>query len=140
MKPIERILAAVDFSESSNVAFKAAIGLAKLLSAELHVVHVFDTPMPHFSPYSLTIPPSFISKARDAAARKLEKSCQMATAAGVRAEYHLGTAPTVRPIVDLARQTESELLKVRNFGKTSLREIKKKLSDLDLSLGMELDE
>ena len=90
MKPIESILAAVDFSESSNSAFKAAIGLAKLFSAELHVVHAFEAPLPHFSPYGLSIPPDFISEARDVAARKLEKSCQMATAAGVSVEVPPG--------------------------------------------------
>lgn len=46
-------------------------------------------------------------------------------------------AVTLRTIGDLVKQTESELLKVRNFGKTSLKEIKKKLADLNLSLGMD---
>ena len=32
--------------------------------------------------------------------------------------------------------TEAELLKIRSFGKTSLREIKRKLADMGLSLGM----
>ncbi len=38
-------------------------------------------------------------------------------------------------IGDLVRFTESELLKVRNFGKTSLKEVKNKLAALGLSLG-----
>ena len=32
-----------------------------------------------------------------------------------------------------------DLLKVRSFGKTSLREVKRKLADMGLSLGMDLD-
>ncbi|MCK5226036.1 MAG: DNA-directed RNA polymerase subunit alpha [Planctomycetes bacterium] len=36
----------------------------------------------------------------------------------------------------LVRMTEAELLKIRSFGKTSLREIKRKLADMGLSLGM----
>ena len=36
----------------------------------------------------------------------------------------------------LVKMTEAELLKIRSFGKTSLREIKRKLADMDLSLGM----
>ena len=36
----------------------------------------------------------------------------------------------------LAEMTESDLLKIRSFGKTSLREIKRKLADMGLSLGM----
>ena len=38
------------------------------------------------------------------------------------------------------QRSEPDLLKVRNFGKTSLREVKKKLTDLGLTLGMNLDE
>lgn len=40
---------------------------------------------------------------------------------------------TVRELVTM---TEADLLKIRSFGKTSLREIKRKLADMGLSLGM----
>src|SRR5215207_7706478 len=40
---------------------------------------------------------------------------------------------------DLVRKTDADLLKVRSFGKTSLREVKRKLADMGLSLGMDLD-
>jgi DNA-directed RNA polymerase subunit alpha len=36
----------------------------------------------------------------------------------------------------LVEMTEADLLKVRSFGKTSLREVKRKLADIGLSLGM----
>jgi len=41
-------------------------------------------------------------------------------------------------IGDLIQCPEPELLKVRNFGKTSLREVKRKLAEMQLSLGMDL--
>ena len=37
------------------------------------------------------------------------------------------------------KKTDTDLLKVRSFGKTSLREVKRKLADMGLSLGMDLD-
>lgn len=40
---------------------------------------------------------------------------------------------------DLVSLTESDLLKVRNFGRTSLKEVKSKLAALGLSLGMQVD-
>ena len=40
---------------------------------------------------------------------------------------------TVRQLVQMA---DADLLKIRSFGKTSLREIKRKLADIGLSLGM----
>lgn len=46
----------------------------------------------------------------------------------------------IETIGELVQRTEPDLLKVRNFGKTSLREVKKKLADLGLSLGMNLEE
>ncbi len=49
-------------------------------------------------------------------------------------------AVDLKTVGDLVHQSESELLKVRNFGKTSLKEIKKKLHDMNLSLGMEMEE
>ncbi len=36
----------------------------------------------------------------------------------------------------LVKMTEADLLKIRSFGKTSMREIKRKLADIGLSLGM----
>jgi DNA-directed RNA polymerase subunit alpha len=37
------------------------------------------------------------------------------------------------------KKTDADLLKVRSFGKTSLREVKRKLADMGLSLGMDVD-
>lgn len=45
----------------------------------------------------------------------------------------------IETIGELVSRSEAELLKVRNFGKTSLREVKKKLSDMSLGLGMDLE-
>ena len=45
----------------------------------------------------------------------------------------------IETIGELVSRSEAELLKVRNFGKTSLREVKKKLSDMNLQLGMDLE-
>ena len=57
----------------------------------------------------------------------------------VRAENCL-SAESIQTIGDLVRRSEGEMLKVRNFGKTSLKEIKKKLADMGLSFGMALEE
>lgn len=53
----------------------------------------------------------------------------------VRASNCLESAK-IHTVGDLAKLTEGDLLKVRSFGKTSLREVKRKLQDLGLSLGM----
>jgi len=53
----------------------------------------------------------------------------------VRASNCLESAK-VETVGQLAKMTDAELLKIRSFGKTSLREIKRKLADIGLSLGM----
>lgn len=42
----------------------------------------------------------------------------------------------IQTVGQLVRMTDADLLKIRSFGKTSLREVRRKLADLSLSLGM----
>ena len=42
----------------------------------------------------------------------------------------------IESVGQLVRMTEADLLNIRSFGKTSLREIKRKLADIGLTLGM----
>lgn len=53
----------------------------------------------------------------------------------VRANNCLESAK-VETVGQLVKMTDADLLKIRSFGKTSLREIKRKLADIGLSLGM----
>lgn len=57
----------------------------------------------------------------------------------VRAANCLNNA-NITTVGELALKTEQEMLKYRNFGKKSLNEIKAKLEQLGLALGMKLDE
>ncbi len=56
----------------------------------------------------------------------------------VRAANCLNNA-NITTVGELAEKTEAEMLKYRNFGKKSLNEIKGKISELGLSLGMKFD-
>ncbi|MCH8004596.1 MAG: DNA-directed RNA polymerase subunit alpha [Planctomycetes bacterium] len=57
----------------------------------------------------------------------------------VRAGNCLESA-NIHTVGELVQKDENELLTVRSFGKTSLREVKRKLDELGLSLGMQLPE
>lgn len=57
----------------------------------------------------------------------------------VRASNCLESA-RVDTVAQLVMQSEQELLKLRSFGRTSLREVKRKLQDIGLDLGMDLPE
>jgi len=45
----------------------------------------------------------------------------------------------IKTIGELVGRTEQDMLKVKNFGKTSLRELKKKLADMNLSFGLQVE-
>ncbi|MHC4538213.1 MAG: DNA-directed RNA polymerase subunit alpha [Planctomycetota bacterium] len=53
----------------------------------------------------------------------------------VRASNCLESAK-IETVGQLVKMTDADLLKIRSFGKTSLREIKRKLADIGLSLGI----
>jgi DNA-directed RNA polymerase subunit alpha len=57
----------------------------------------------------------------------------------VRANNCLESA-RIQTVRDLVQKTDTDLLKVRSFGKTSLREVKRRLADMGLSLGMDLSQ
>lgn len=57
----------------------------------------------------------------------------------VRASNCLESAK-IDTVAHLVSQNEAELLKLRSFGRTSLREVKRKLQDIGLDLGMTLPE
>ena len=52
---------------------------------------------------------------------------------------HCLEGESIRTVGDLIGHTEEGLLKVRNFGKTSLDEVNRKLGELGLTLGTEID-
>jgi len=45
----------------------------------------------------------------------------------------------IETVGELVRRSKDDLLQVKNFGKTSLREIEKKLDELGIELGMDVD-
>ena len=45
----------------------------------------------------------------------------------------------IQTVGELARRSKDDMLEVKNFGKTSLHEIEKKLGELGISLGMDVD-
>jgi DNA-directed RNA polymerase subunit alpha len=83
-----------------------------------------------------------IESADAVAARELREKLALPVSVldpSVRAENCL-SAENIRTIGDLVQRSEAEMLKVRNFGKTSLKEMKKKLADMGLHFGMSMEE
>ena len=80
-------------------------------------------------------------KAVDAEREDLRKKLSMSVneiELSVRAANCLNNA-NITTVGELAQKSEAEMLKYRNFGKKSLNEIKQKLAELGLTLGMQFD-
>ena len=52
---------------------------------------------------------------------------------------HCLEGENIRTVGDLVVYTEEALMQVRNFGKTSMDEVNRKLGELGLTLGMKID-
>jgi len=117
------------------------------ISPEMALVEAAKILRKHLNPFVqyFELGQSTASEAATAAARvdeDLIRKLQMPISdldLSVRASNCLESAK-MTTVADLVQQAESDLLKVRSFGKTSLREVKRKLLELDLHLGMELPE
>jgi DNA-directed RNA polymerase subunit alpha len=105
---------------------------AAILRHHLDVFVNFDKDIVEFQESEKTVDP-----AREEMAKKLSISVNEIELS-VRAANCLNNA-NITTVGELAQKTEAEMLKYRNFGKKSLNEIKQKLSEMGLALGMTFD-
>ena len=105
---------------------------AAILRHHLDVFVNFDKDIVEFQESEKAADP-----ARDELAKKLSISVNEIELS-VRAANCLNNA-NITTVGELAQKTEAEMLKYRNFGKKSLNEIKQKLVEMGLSLGMTFD-
>ena len=87
---------------------------------------------------AVTAMPEAESPERTAMDELLNKPVSMMNLS-VRASNCLEAA-RIQTLRELVQCTEADLLRVRSFGKTSLHEVQRKLSDMGLSLGMHVDD
>jgi len=105
---------------------------AAILRHHLDVFVNFDKDIVEFQENEKTVDPE-----REELAKKLTISVNEIELS-VRAANCLNNA-NITTVGELAQKSEAEMLKYRNFGKKSLNEIKQKLVEMGLSLGMVFD-
>jgi len=112
----------------------AMVEAAKILRKHLNpFVQYFELGEEILESGTIEAPPSVDAELR----KKLNMSIHEMELS-VRANNCLEAAK-IETVGELVKMTESDLLKIRSFGKTSLREVKRKLQDMDLSLGMDIE-
>jgi nucleotide-binding universal stress UspA family protein len=120
MGTFRTLLVAHDFSPDSDAALDRAIELAKALAADLHVVHVFQTPVEALSPYEIPMPPSLIDEVQAAARRRLDVVAAQAREAGIEVGAHVRDGSPAAQIVSLAREVGADLIVMGTRGLTGL--------------------
>lgn len=124
MPQIKKILCPVDFSKCSQRSVDYATEMAKVLNAELHLVHAYSDPLDSI-PFgrantsgAAAADPELISKAQQARtseAQRLQALCEEHGVTTAVSEI-AGEARVV--ICDAAKQTESDLIIMGTHGRT----------------------
>lgn len=112
----KRIAVAIDFTPASDAALLRAVSLARALSAELDVLHVWEAPIGIAAPGFL-IPDAY----SDATARaELDGEIARLAAQGVPARPHLLTGAAADEILRFTVQNELELLVMGTHGRRGI--------------------
>jgi nucleotide-binding universal stress UspA family protein len=121
MKPFEKILTAVDFSESSDFAFEYALTLARQFQAELTVMHVINEPVdlrgfyvPHISFEQLE------KEIEDGAEKMMEKFCRTKMGDFTRYTTVVVAGIPYEEVLRKARETEASLIVLGTHGRTGI--------------------
>lgn len=123
MERPRKILVGTDFSESSDRALESAIEIGKRFSAEVHLVHALEVPLPIFEPYAVSVPAAFVAEARKAAQRKLDAALARVREAGIEGTAFLGEVPAASAVADRARELGVDLVVVGTRGLTGLKHV-----------------
>lgn len=118
-----RIVVPHDFSPAADAALEAAIGLAKALGSELHLLHVYHRPVEILSPYEVPLPQSVVEEIRSAAKTRLERALEPVRAAGLEATPHVVEGVPAEAIAETARSLPADLVVMGTRGLSGLKHV-----------------
>jgi len=120
----KKIIVGTDFSESAEMAWQAAIQLARRLSAELVLVHV-EEPLPAyaFSEGALPMLPQLQEEVHTWAERELTTRAAQARADGVSITTAVLIGTPADALVEAAQSHGADLIVVGTHGRTGLERV-----------------
>jgi len=118
MASIKKILAPTDFSELSVKALEEAGDLAKLLGAEVHVMHVCPLLMYALAPDVVPDDPEFERKLKERLAARLEETAKRLRARGVTVHTLLVDGNPGREVAEVASERGFDLVVMGTHGRT----------------------
>ena len=124
MKPFDKILIAIDFSENSEHAFEYAMTLAKQFQAELTILHVINEPVdlrgfyvPHISFEQLE------KEIEEGAQKMMEQFCHTRMGDFTNYQTAIVTGIPNEEIIRKAADTGASLIVLGTHGRTGLDHI-----------------
>jgi len=124
MKPFEKILIAIDFSENSEHAFEYALTLATQFQAELTILHVINEPVdlrgfyvPHISFEQLE------KEIEEGAQKMMEKFCQTKLVNFTNYKTAIVSGIPYEEIIKKAEDIAASLIVLGTHGRTGLDHI-----------------
>jgi universal stress protein A len=120
MNNIKKILCPTDFSPCAEAAFDQAAALAKLLTAEIVLLHVVPEVQDYFlTPDMVPIVQPVTAAARNWATDQLDKARRRASGVPVTSELRMG--PMLDSILASAVANKVDLIVVGTHGRTGLK-------------------
>lgn len=102
MRP-QTLLVGTDFSEYADRAFSAALNLATQFDASLELLHVVDTPIPFFEPYTVSLPDTWLTEIRIKHEKNLTEQVQRENKRNIKIKVRVLEG---NPALTIAREAE----------------------------------
>ncbi|MAG31472.1 MAG: hypothetical protein CL908_11360 [Deltaproteobacteria bacterium] len=122
--PVEVILVATDFSETSSLALDRAIELALRHESEIALVHVMQPDLPPLAaPEMIVVPPDYEDILRKACSEALTHAAERARIAGVSVREILERGRPANRITACADAIEADLIMLGTRGNTGFKHL-----------------
>jgi nucleotide-binding universal stress UspA family protein len=120
MRPIEKILVATDFSETSDHALDYALDLARALKAEVVVLHAYELPVYGFPDGAVITTADMAARIAAAAEEGLKSVVTKKRSSGVALRTILRTGPPAEEVNEVAGEIGADLIVIGTHGRRGL--------------------
>jgi nucleotide-binding universal stress UspA family protein len=120
MTSIKRILAPIDFSETSFRSLDYAVDLATQLGAAVSVVHTYEIPMYSFPDAAVITRPEIAAELADKAQKGLDEVVNARRSRGVDISGKLTNGDAREEILRLAKESRADLIVMGTHGRRGL--------------------
>ena len=120
----KKILVPTDFSSCADEALARATQIAKLMHADIHLLHAYELPSPLVvADAPIWLPQEVYDQVRDAAKQGVDKRIEKAATEGVKVEGSVICDSPTRAILDAATKTRADLIVMGTHGRTGMKHV-----------------